>query len=86
MPASMIKGGEGVDAATLLELAERSIDAYLEIAKKADKDELNLKGLQAFQERMVSEGNPSSGTMNKVLGEKGQEKFFREYDMPIRKQ
>ncbi|MCQ2483534.1 MAG: hypothetical protein MJ153_08620 [Clostridia bacterium] len=83
MPASMIKGGEGVDSSTLLELAERSIDAYLELVGKAEKDEQNLKGLKAFQERMVTEGNPSSETMNKVLGEEGQVKFFRDYVMPL---
>lgn len=83
MPASMIKGGENVDPSTLLELAERSIDAYLDLAKKADKDELNKNGLKAFQGRMVTEGNPSSGTMNKVLGEEGQVKFFRDYVMPV---
>lgn len=83
MPASMIKGGENVDPSALLELAERSIDAYLDLAKTAEKDESNLSGLKAFRERMVTEGNPSSGTMNKVLGEEGQEKFFREYVMPM---
>jgi hypothetical protein len=34
---------------------------------------------------MITDGNPSSSTMEKLLGKDGAEKFFREVVMPITK-
>ena len=45
--------------------------------------EQNRRGLLAFRERMVKEGNPSSSVMNRVFGPEGAEEFFRECVMPM---
>ncbi len=83
MPASLIKGGEGADEDILFEMTKESIDAYLSYSEKAEKDPGNLKGLEAFRNRMINEGNPSQGTMEKVLGKEGYLKFYKECIMPM---
>ena len=83
MPASLIKGGEGADAEALFNMALESLRTYLALAKKTPKDPRNLEGLKAFRDRMLTEGNPSSGTMEKVLGKDGSAKFYKECIMPV---
>lgn len=83
MPVSLIKGGEGADEDMLYAMAEESIRAYMDLAKSAAKDPGNIKGLLRFRERMLKEGNPSSATMEKVLGKEGAKLFFTTCVMPV---
>ena len=83
MPCSLIKGGKAEDEDRLLEMVLRSLEAYADAAASAPKDAANLHRLKAFADRMVKEGNPSSGTMEKVLGKDGAEEFFRTAVMPV---
>ena len=80
-PYSLIKGG--CDDAPLLAMLADSVAAYGETCAewKAVRKE-NLEGLSRFIDRMVSEGNPSSATMARVLGKSGAEAFFRAAIMP----
>ena len=81
-PYSLIKGGEGVEAAPLEAMALTCVDRYLAGAKAADFEPDNLEGLRAFQQDMVTLGNPSSATLGKVLGKEGAEAMFRTVIMP----
>ena len=83
MPASLIKGGEGADEAVLYEMVMESVRAYLSISERESKDPENLKGLESFRQRMLTEGNPSSGTMEKVLGKEGSIRFYKQCIMPL---
>ena len=80
---SLIKGGENADENLLYDMVRESIDAYLAAAKEAPADKENLIGLKAFQNRMLKEGNPSEGTMVKVLGKEGYEEFYTTCIMPV---
>ncbi len=80
---SLIKGGENADENLLFEMVKESLNAYLAIAKDAPADARSLAGLKAFQERMLKEGNPSEGTMVKVLGKDGYEEFYKGCIMPL---
>lgn len=82
-PYSLIKGGEGADAAALEAMLLTCVDRYLEAAKTAPADPANLPGLRAFQRDMLVLGNPSSGTLSKVLGKKGAELAFKTAIMPV---
>jgi len=82
-PYSLIKGGEGVDQAALESMALTCVDRYLAGAKVATVDPANLEGLRAFQSDMITLGNPSSDTLNKVLGKEGAETMFRAAIMPV---
>ena len=68
MPCSLIKGTTDGSEQRLKEMVRDSVRAYLELSKKAARDPKNTEGLRSFQMRMVREGNPSSDTMEKVLG------------------
>ena len=83
MPCSLIKGTADGSEERLLSMAKDSLAAYASYCKDAPKDPENLAGLRAFQSRMITEGNPSSGTMEKVLGKDGAERFFRSVVMPV---
>lgn len=83
MDGSMIKGGKGVEASKLSAMVSESIGEYFRLAQKADKDSDNLIGLKKMQTRLLEEGNPSSGTMTKVLGKAEYVEFFKNYVMPV---
>ena len=83
MPCSLIKGVEDGNEEALKNMLKDSIEAYLKVAAGAETKEENLKGLKAFQNRMVKEGNPSSATMEKLLKKDGAETFFRTVVMPL---
>ena len=79
---SLIKGGE--DDAALLGMLLDSVEAYAAVASQnTAQSQANKEGLAKFVERMVTQGNPSSETMNKVLGTDGAESFFRNAVMPL---
>ena len=82
MPCSLIKGGTAADEERLSLMVRRSLEAYAEAAAGASRDPANLVKLKAFADRMIRDGNPSSGTMEKVLGKKGAVEFFRTAVMP----
>ncbi len=82
-PYSLIKGGEGADKAALEDMVLTCVDRYLAGAKAASADPANLEGLRAFQNDMITLGNPSSDTLNKVLGKEGAETMFRTAIMPV---
>lgn len=82
-PWSLIKGGEGADTAALEAMVLTCVDRYLEGAKRAPSDPANLEGLRDFQRDMLTLGNPSSGTLSKVLGKEGAELAFKTAIMPV---
>ena len=82
-PYSLIKGGEGADAAALAAMLLTCVDRYLDAAKTAPTDPANLPGLRDFQRDMLTLGNPSSGTLSKVLGKDGAELAFKTAIMPV---
>lgn len=84
-PYSLIKGGEGADPQALEAMVRTCLERYLSGAAEAPKDLANLTGLEAFQQDMLRLGNPSSATLNKVLGVQGAEEMFRSAIMPVRK-
>lgn len=83
MTCSLIKGVEDGKEEELKQMLSDSVRAYLSVCDRAEKNEENLKGLKAFQERMIQNGNPSSSTMEKVLKKDGAEHFFRTVVMPV---
>ena len=76
-PYSLIKCGTAADDGKLSDMVISSVSAYLNEAKAASQDSENIKGLLAFRERMVKEGNPSSSVLEKVFGKAGAENFFK---------
>ena len=75
---SLIKGGS--EDARLQQMALDSIDAYARLGGRcrpgADAA-LNQAGLGRFIGRMEKEGNPASASLNRVLGKRQAEIFFR---------
>ncbi|MCR5103189.1 MAG: hypothetical protein K6B68_01865 [Eubacterium sp.] len=80
MPYSLIKSGEESE---LIEMATKSVEAYLASVKGAEVDAEYGEKLKAFRERMIVEGNPSSTTLKLLLKEDGARKFMEEIIMPI---
>ena len=79
MAGSLIKTG---DKARLEQMALDALKAYAAQAAAPVKAG-NIAGLQAFQQRMVKEGNPSTAALTKTLGREGAEEFFRTVVMPV---
>lgn len=83
-PYSLIKSdsleqkGEGVRG-----MVEDAVRAYTSVASRAPKREGEARKLLAFQQRMVTEGNPSSSILEKVLGKNGAADFFKSVIMPV---
>lgn len=82
-PYSLIKGGDGADAGALEAMAKTCLERYLRAAGTARRDNANLEGLRAFQRDMLTLGNPSSATLEKVLEKEGAETMFRTAIMPV---
>ena len=80
---SLIKGGEGADAAALDAMVTDCVNVYLDAAKAADKDAANSAGLSAFREEMCQKGSPATPTLQKLFGREGADRFFRDVIMPI---
>ena len=80
MEGSLIKTG---DKARLEQMAWDALTAYREQAAAASVKPENLAGLQAFQQRMIREGNPSTAALTKTLGKEGADTFFRTVVMPV---
>lgn len=80
MAGSLIKTG---DKARLNQMALDALKAYARQAAAAPVKPENVAGLQAFQQRMVREGNPSTAALTKTLGQEGAETFFQTVVMPV---
>ena len=81
-PYSLIKTGEKEQ---LISMAVDSVSAYLSMIEKNGTDQKYPEQLRAFRERMITDGNPSSKTLNMLLGKEGADRFMREVVMPIAK-
>ncbi|MDO5291739.1 MAG: hypothetical protein Q4F05_03210 [bacterium] len=83
-PYSLIKSdrndnqGHGVEMMML-----DTIDAYVKTAKAAPKEQQDFIKLREFQQKMIKLGNPSTSTLEKVLGKRGAEIFFETVVMPL---
>ncbi|MDO5520439.1 MAG: hypothetical protein Q4G58_08105 [bacterium] len=83
-PYSIIKSdlssqqGHGIS-----QIMKDTVTAYTMTAKRALKGQEDFVKLRQFQQRMINEGNPSTSTLEKVLGKKGAAKFFETVVMPI---
>ena len=82
-PYSLIKCGTADDDEKLADMVISSVSAYLDEVQSASSNLENLKGLLAFRERMVKEGNPSSSVLEKVFGKEGAEDFFKKCVMRV---
>ena len=81
MPYSLIKTGEPDQ---LVNMAYDSVRAYLgSVSGARFIPEYNDK-LKTFRERMITEGNPSSKTLNMLLKEDGARIFFETAVMPLK--
>ena len=83
MPCSLIKGVTDGSEKRLCEMVMTSIEAYARLCRTAPVDPNNLKKLVEFRSRMLTAGNPSSATMEKVLGPDGAKAFFENVVMPM---
>lgn len=83
MPCSLIKGSADGNEDSLCCMVHESVRAYAALCKAAPVSEKNLEGLRNFQRRMITEGNPSSATMEKMLGREGAKAFFLNVVMPV---
>lgn len=79
-PYSLIKSGEEQQ---LLQMAADSISAYLKSIPDAGNDPAYNECLKAFRQRMISEGNPSSRTLEMLLKKDGAVAFMKDVVMPL---
>lgn len=86
MKGSLIKCASARNEEILAEMVVDALKAYATCIKSAGYDSENQKGLEEFSRRMIEEGNPSSGTLNLVLGKNKAEDFFRKVVMPMKNQ
>ena len=77
---SLIKSGNTEE---LVQMAYDSVKAYLESIPDNRYDPSYLTLLEAFRERMIREGNPSSSVLEKLLKKEGAERFMKEAVMPL---
>jgi len=80
MPYSLIKSG---DPEALVSMAQDSVKTYLELAEGAASIPDYKDKLKAFRERMIVCGNPSSKTLNMLLGKDGARTFMEKVIMPV---
>lgn len=80
-PYSLIKTGT---AEEMCKMTADSLSAYLGLTKKANADPAYLANLKAFRQRMITEGNPSSKTLEMLLKKDGAVRFMEEVVMPVR--
>ena len=72
-----------MDAGALESMVRTCLGRYLRAAGGAEHDPASLEGLRAFQRDMLTLGNPSSATLEKVLGKEGAKVMFRTAIMPV---
>ena len=81
MPYSLIKTGE---ADELVKMASDSVSAYLGSVRNTKFMPEYKERLRAFRERMITDGNPSSKTLNMLLKEDGARTFMETVIMPLK--
>ncbi len=81
LPYSLIKRGNETE---LVEMTDAAFSAYISLMKEAPKDRTYRENLLNFRNRMITEGNPSSKTMEMLLKKEGAIRFMEEVIMPIR--
>lgn len=81
MPYSLIKTGE---PGHLINMAEDSVRAYLGSVRSSKFIPEYKDMLKSFRERMITEGNPSSKTLNMLLKESGARTFMENVIMPLK--
>lgn len=79
-PYSLIKKGIEDE---LTVMAADAFRAYLSSVSGCHEDPEYVRQLEAFRERMIREGNPSSSTLNMLLKKDGAETFMKEAVMPV---
>ncbi len=84
MEGSLIKCATKDKEESLVDMLLDALKCYKKCIDEADNNIENLAKLQEFANRMVKEGNPSSGTLNKVLGEEKAVDFFNKIVMPLK--
>jgi len=83
-PYSLVKGNTVNEEKKLIQMLFDEVREYSQLIKQnTQKHSNNLDELQAFQKRMIMDGNPSSDILNKVLGEEEARKLFLDYIMPL---
>lgn len=85
MEGSLIKCGTKNEEDKLISMIIDSIKEYKNAIDNNSYNESNIEKLDNFRTRMIKEGNPSSKTLNKVLGEEKAIDFFKKIIMPIEK-
>jgi hypothetical protein len=81
MPYSLIKTGEEDE---LVKMASDSVSAYLGSVRNTKFMPEYKDRLKAFRERMITDGNPSSKTLNMLLKEDGARIFMENVIMPLK--
>lgn len=81
-PYSLIKGSDIEDERVFACITD-TVQTYMNIARTADRNMENLEGLKLFRERMITEGNPSTNILNRVLGTNEAKTFFKKCVMPL---
>ena len=84
-PYSLIKCGTKDQEDVFTDMVLSSVDAYRDEVRQASFDEPDLSGLEAFRDRMINEGNPSSPVLEKVFGKEGAKDFFLKCVMPLQR-
>lgn len=82
-PYSLIKQKGEQGQSELDEMVRTCLARYLAAAAAAPCHPENRAGLRQFQQDMIERGNPSSATMEKVLGKAGARTFFETVIMPV---
>ncbi len=82
-PYSLIKGGKGVSKDALESMALACVGRYLASEKQCGNPEKHFENLKSFQREMIEKGNPSSSTLEKLLGKDGAAKMFKTAIMPV---
>ena len=84
-PYSLIKEKGDNSQDDLDNMVLTCLKRYLEGALNCGINSDNLIGLYNFQQEMLDKGNPSSETLDKVLGKEGAKTFFEKVIMPVNK-
>lgn len=84
MEGSLIKEGSSKNEYDLKMMIIDALNRYKEVIDNASIDVESIANLKKFQEKMISLGNPSSSTLNKILGKEEAINFFENIIMPIK--
>ncbi len=84
MSCSLIKEGTSKNEYDLKMMIIDALNRYKEVINNASIDLESITNLKKFQEKMITLGNPSSSTLNKILGKEEAINFFKNIIMPIK--